>query len=201
VEYKKVLGCVSTEEYKYKFSARKTEKLPAGTCFPCPDSWETVETISSPTKNYNDYFKWMFFICLLGVITSGLQIIACFVVCCSCLDCFGKISVWTSFVVQIGSIIMLIVGSMWRFSLGGRSCATNVGRAKDDWTEDAISSGLDKIQKETTTRAKAVKAEFNKAMVKAGLADKVDEEGKTVEAYYAHVWGETAYAMKLLLFW
>lgn len=153
----------------------------------------------SPSMDYLNYFMYMFWICLLGVFTSGLQILACFVGCCPGLSCFGKIAVWTSFCVQIGSIIMLYLGSVWRFSLDGRSCATNVGRARDSWLEDGIATGS---KAGTDFVNKKVNEKIDEAKESAGLGDEDKKKvEKVAEAFKPWVWGETAMVMKALLYW
>jgi len=138
-----------------------------------------------------NYFKYMFFICLLGVLTSGLQVLAV----CPLLRCFGKCSVWTSFCVQIGSIVMLVIGSMWRFSQSGRSCATNVKLAKSSLIEDSIATGSKSLADKAT---KYTDEQIAKAKESAGLG-KTEKAEKAAIVYEKYVWYDTANAMKLLL--
>ena len=134
---------------------------------------------------------WMFWICLLGVITSGLQVLAVFKPC----RCFGKISVYTSFCVQIGSIVMLIIGSVWRFSQSGRACATNLGTAKASLIEDAIGTGAKTVADATNT---FVEAKIKEMKEQAGLKNE-EEKKKAAEAIKEYIWVDTATAMKVFL--
>ena len=156
MENKKVLGCVHPEEKTYGLVVVK-----ANTCHACPKEWmEEGSGYTSPTDNYMLYFAIMFILCALQVITSLLMVLA------NCCSCCGRLAWWPNCFVQLAAVVMLILGSVWRFSQAGRSCSTNVLSAKDSFVDDAIATtgiaAKDKI-------SKVVNDEVKKAMEKTGF--------------------------------
>ena len=71
------------------------------------------------------YCGVMFWICFVGIFTSGLMILAC---CCK--PC-AKIAAVLNFFTQLASLVMLILGSYWRFNSAGRACAVT-GKTSED---------------------------------------------------------------------
>lgn len=152
LENGKVNGCVTYAE-KAGFAA--------GECRKCPSNWmEKDSGYTSPTDQYLFYFAAMFWLCALQILASLMMVIA------NCCTCCARLAWWPNCVVQVSCVVMLIMGSIWRFSQAGRSCATDVTLAKASLTEDVITTSA-------TSASKLVKKEaqkqIDKAMRDAGL--------------------------------
>ena len=107
------------------------------------------------------YFGAMFWICLIGIFTSGLMILAC------CIKPCAKVAALLNFLTQIASFIMLILGSVWRFNSPGRACAVN-GKTETEWYTSFIKVGTKYFAKATGC---GLKAAVNKITNKDGNID------------------------------
>lgn len=77
--------------------------------YDCADAEKMSATQVDATALYLMYFKVMFFMCLVGIATSGLMIFAC------CCECLASPAALLNFLTNLAQLAMLVFGSIWRF--------------------------------------------------------------------------------------
>lgn len=121
----------------------------------------------------------MWYLCLIGIFSSGSMILSC------CCECFGHIANILNIITGIAQLAMLIGGSIWRFSRKGMACAVNgtsMTTAKAELKRNVGKSAAAGLKAVTKKGAKYASDAFKKGLSQFTGKKKTNESQDTTSA-------------------
>lgn len=176
----------------------------------CPVDLKIPDGLTDQTALYLLYFRVMWWLCLVGIFTSGCMILAC------CIDCCAHVANFLSVVTGLCQFVMLIGGSVFRFGRAGMACAVN-GTAlgwQNEFSSNLWKSGLGTIKQQASKAVDKVMASTGLKLGADNKAKKVDIHNCTPAEYKAdwneslkssrlcriYIWFDTAKYLRYILF-